>query len=97
VVFSNFIGPASITPTLPITITLAWEDKDDDGVVDIFGIAEEELVVNWNGNPLTDTCDLEPGCDIEDNIFAFEVVTLGDFALVGPKTEFYVYLPLSRR
>lgn len=96
-VFSNFIGPSTMTVTVPITITLTWNDFNNDSVLDILGIAEKDLRVLYNDTALTGYCEFDPGCNPENNQFVFTTTNLGDFALVGEKTVYWLYLPMAIR
>lgn len=97
VVFSNFIGPPSLTPTIPIAITFRWIDQNNDGIVDDLGIAEKDLIIVHGTTALTGACEFEPGCDPENNQFVLSTTMLGDFSLIGAKTNFRVFLPLAVR
>ena len=96
-VFSNFIGPSSITVTVPISITFTWDDTNNDGIVDNLGIDENDLIIYHGDSIVTDYCEFEYSCDPESNHFVFTTTILGDFALVGEKTSFLVYLPSAFR
>ena len=92
-IFSNFIGPSTITITVPISITLSWDDANDDGYVDDLNIAETNLLIYLNNVPLSSQCRFSANCDPENNRFTFTTSVLGDFALVGEKANFAVFLP----
>lgn len=80
-VFSVEIGPPGTTFNQPVSIDFAWEDIDNDGIVDGTSLEEPFLVIVKDGIVLTDRCENEPGCDQIANTFTFEVSSLSEFAL----------------
>jgi hypothetical protein len=84
--FAVEIQPAGTVFNVPITITVPWDDIDDDGVVDnTWGLAvETNLLVSKDGTAITGTCQFEPGCDTVANTFSFQVSSLSEFVLFLP-------------
>jgi hypothetical protein len=96
-VFSNYIGPPTITTTIPITIIYSWSDINNDGIVDQLGINEDALLILRNGAVFTSNCSLSPECNKDSNQFTFSVTSLENFALAGERTHFWLYMPSIRR
>ena len=93
------LGPAGKTFALPVTITLAWNDADNDGNVDGFfpALAESGLKV-WRDGPLLAGPCSDPAfqaltcttacCDVDANTWTLVVSGFSEFA-VG-RAEFTV-------
>ncbi len=88
-IFSVDLLPSQ-TFNVPVRITFAWDDIDDDGFVDGAEISEEDLVIVKDGAVLTGKCREEatgdgilPDCHTDANTFTFEVDSWSQFALAG--------------
>jgi ABC-type branched-subunit amino acid transport system substrate-binding protein len=84
VVFGVDITPEGTSFAVPVTIVFAWEDDDDDGVVDGTSLLEADLRVIKDGVAITEPCVSDTGCDPVANTFTFQVSSLSLFELVGP-------------
>jgi len=90
-VFGVDIGPEGTVFDVPITLVFAWDDADNDGVVDGTIIQEASLQVTKDGTAITGECQnnptgdsVLPDCDANLNTFTFQVSSLSKFAIVGP-------------
>ena len=81
--FQVAINPEGTVFNVPVTITLAWPDADDDGIVDETGppIDELDLQIVKDGVVITSECRDEPLCDPVANRFSVQVTSLSDFTL----------------
>ncbi len=77
------IGPEGQAFNIPITITFAWPDVDNDGKVDGLNVSEANLIITKDGVPITDICVNEPvRCNASENTFSIEVTSLSEFTLM---------------
>ncbi len=85
-VFSVDLQPPLIF-SLPVTITFAWDDADDDGWVDGTNAKEENLIVTKDNQVIVGKCEFEPVevCDPDANTFTFQVSSWSEFVLAFPK------------
>jgi uncharacterized repeat protein (TIGR01451 family) len=81
VVFGVEIGPPGTTFSSPITITMRWNDANNDGIVDGTTQNEGDLFISKDGVAITDVCSVDQGCDAEANMFTFQATSLSVFAL----------------
>ncbi|MCK4736083.1 MAG: thrombospondin type 3 repeat-containing protein, partial [Methanophagales archaeon] len=97
-VFGVSIQPEGLVFNVPITIVFSWDDADNDGKVDGTNIQEKNLIITKDNVAVTGRCEREPvdeqglGCNMAENTFTFEVLSLSEFALVfvddvGPITS----------
>jgi hypothetical protein len=86
-------GPDGKTFGLPVTITFAWDDADDDGKVDGFDspeVTESELSIWRDGRKIAGPCS-DPAfrspscttacCDVAANTWTLEVSSFSEFVL----------------
>ena len=83
-VFGVDIQPTGTNFAVPITIVFAWDDVDNDGIVDGTNIKEDRLLISQDNVAITGKCSVEPDCDTVANTFEFTVSTLSIFAPVAP-------------
>jgi hypothetical protein len=62
----------------------AWNDVNNDGVVDGTNIEENNLLVTTTNVAITNRCRDDAGCDVVTNTFTIAVSSLSVFALIGP-------------
>lgn len=89
----DVLGSFSIQPhglqfNVPVTLTFAWSDIDDDGYVDVTGQDEKDIFLLKDGQLLTPLpCEQnQPACDMEENILSVEVNSLSHFELAADVT-----------
>lgn len=80
-VLSVDIEPSGTTFAEPVTMVFQWLDENNDGIVDGTTLPENALVIIKDGVVITGTCLAEPGCNMEQNTFTFQVSSLSTFAL----------------
>ncbi|HLO33506.1 MAG TPA: ABC transporter substrate-binding protein [Anaerolineales bacterium] len=84
-VLSSFnIQPHGLQFAVPVTLTFAWNDADNDGLVDGTTQAEGSIFLVKDGQQITPACDANPGCDMLANLLSVDVSTLSRFELVIP-------------
>jgi hypothetical protein len=85
-VYGVVIGPDGTLFASDSTITMAWVDDNDDGYVDSTLQNECDLFISKDGVVITDSCDVDPGCDPIANTFTFQVSSLSNFSLASLTT-----------
>jgi len=82
----------------PVTVTLIWDDEDNDGLVEVGGeetsINEAALFITKDGEIMTTTCDgatcsciihcTTCSCDLNTNSFEVDVTSFSEFTLAVP-------------
>ena len=82
-VLSSFnIQPHGLHFDVPVTLTFAWNDTDDDGRVDGTTQPEANIFLVKDGEPITEACGINPDCNMSANLLSVEVTSLSHFELV---------------
>ena len=76
------IEPEGQEFAVPITIVLAWDDIDNDGIIDGTNINEDDLIVSKDNVVITGVCSNDLGCDTLTNTFSIKVSSLSEFVLL---------------
>ena len=92
------IIPEGTTFDPPAGIVLAWDDVDNNGVVDNTSIQEKNLRISKDGVAITNQCKqhlaqvlpYDPICDPEANTFTVYVTSLSVFVLMTHKPDVQV-------
>jgi hypothetical protein len=82
-VSSVLMEPAGLTFATPATLTLAWRDANDDGVIDGTSLLEENLVISKDGTAISALCSADPGCDTVSNRFAVLIAGFSTYVLAA--------------
>jgi len=86
--FGVNIDPAGLVFNLPITLTFAWPDADNNGKIDGTSTQEKNLLITKDNVAVTGRCNQEsnpaavPFCDQAANTFTLEVTSLSEFVLL---------------
>ena len=83
-VFGVELGPEGTQFDEPVTLVFAWDDADNDGIVDGFDLFENELIITKDGVAITEQCQFDAGCDPAANTFTFSVTSFSEFTVSGP-------------
>lgn len=81
------IQPHGLHFDLPVSLTFAWNDLNNDGFVDNTGRPEAGLRLFKDGVPMTPACGVDPNCDMLNNKLSVHVTSLSRFELVVPLND----------
>lgn len=98
-VISGFsIQPHGLQFSVPVTLTFAWDDADNDGLVDGTTKPEANIFLMKDGEQITPACSANPNCDMNANLLTVEVLSLSRFELVTPNqppTDLVIMAPVA--